>query len=862
MRKNPFIKSMMRQPARTALLAGLILLAAFAFSLRVVEYVIVRGQIYEIARYYRAIGHVSHPYRFGDISDAAEIIASDSRVDFIDRRRSVEGVLADVQNANFSGMARRGITFPTMRQRESSITEAYFYGELQTKIIRGNRIELHVLVDGVLAGHPEYIAPGQTVILRQHFENSNPGALDGISEGGRYFFRAAYFRIYPAWGDVIGPRLPRVGYLGDVLAIMPLNPQSDFAERIMFLPANALDFENPLFAHIPAEIEMLNRDHRAMSIQTTRDMTALPHIDQIFELLYGGRIIDKTDYLAGNRVAMIDATFARDRGFGVGDTLILDVPRSQHYAGEIGIAGFTAPLHRAARDHAEHHDNYYTLELEIVGITRLHPRNFTLDTRQSFFVWIPDSALPNDIETAGLGEMPDALFSFSIGDSRDNEAFYAEFSELLADMGYMLHMDFPDSLNFWATAEPVLVIIFFNAVLFVIVLLAVLSLVTFLYKKQRHKEFAVMRALGTPARVILARILASVFLVALVPSFAGAFAGWYVALNRSESTLLGFEDAYLDAIPPDGLLLFWNNLMGEGATIPAGLTVSIRTVDIAADLGAIWAVGLGAITFGIFFLMIAYAGISLLRLPVLMLLQGRAVKVRPPKIAVKDGSDAPPVQVFAKTPFPTKTLKRDTRLIWRNSLVYIRRHIVRVPIQSGLRLFVAMFFVFALGWISESILQTNREIDRLYDTTIVWGEIIHCPIFLAELEMANIGRPPLDTYNPDWLVIRPGWDIYGVRMESDSWISRGRIRRVMETGMVEETYRESIFVHSFTIAPDEFGSLPWNWRVQVGYFRHMRTTFDINPTAINQLLAFNDYNTFTSRHSGFDINWAPGFDSS
>ena len=58
MRKNIFTKSMLRQPMRTALLVALVAASAFAFIMHAVEYIVVKGQIAEISKYYRAVGYL------------------------------------------------------------------------------------------------------------------------------------------------------------------------------------------------------------------------------------------------------------------------------------------------------------------------------------------------------------------------------------------------------------------------------------------------------------------------------------------------------------------------------------------------------------------------------------------------------------------------------------------------------------------------------------------------------------------------------------------------------------------------------------------------------------------------------------
>ena len=55
--------------------------------------------------------------------------------------------------------------------------------------------------------------------------------------------------------------------------------------------------------------------------------------------------------------------------------------------------------------------------------------------------------------------------------------------------------------------------------------------------------------------------------------------------------------------------------------------------------------------------------------------------------------------------------------------IFILRQIVRQPVKSVLTVMIAMFFVIALGFLQTAIYHTQLEIDHMYDTTIVVGEI-------------------------------------------------------------------------------------------------------------------------------------------
>ncbi|MCL2409530.1 MAG: hypothetical protein FWC96_07965 [Oscillospiraceae bacterium] len=116
--KNIFLKSALRQPIRSILLALLVGIAAFAFVARVVEYMVVTGEIARIEERYRSVGFLQHPDfvptppRLGQILlpevdvnayPAAGIIDQNPHVLFGDRRRFVQGELpVGMTNANFN----------------------------------------------------------------------------------------------------------------------------------------------------------------------------------------------------------------------------------------------------------------------------------------------------------------------------------------------------------------------------------------------------------------------------------------------------------------------------------------------------------------------------------------------------------------------------------------------------------------------------------------------------------------------------------------------------------------------------------------------------------------------------------------
>ena len=821
MGKNIFIKSMLRQRLRTVLLVGLIGLAAFAFVLRTVEFLVVRGQIMEAAEFYKTTGFVNHPTLFGDVSAGIELIADSPYIGFNDTRRSAQGFLQGVQNADISGLHHQTPLFRSARYLLPTITEAYFYAVLQDFVPVGGGTRLVMVVDEVVAGHPEYIVAGQTLFL--HFQRRlmvNLDALDDMEIGGRYFMRGAYVRqffgraggIQPVPGG-LGPIVPIEGRPDDWLHMWPLNEFSDdWMEHVWFVPVpegESADFTIPELNHLPAEIAMLNLNHSNILLQTTRDLTTAPQLSELLTL-HEGRLINYYDHTEGNHVAVIDITLARARGLEIGDTITVSVPRHQSLSGSINMPGLIVPLVNVDMDYPERFDNPHVLELEMVGITMFDL--LTTISTQSLFVFIPDSVLPDDMiihfyqrvvqdgewvilppVPFGAEHVPDAWYSFVLADSRYYETFTDQFWLTFIHMNMDLIIQHMDSTNFWLSANPILLSITFNAVLFWAVLLIVLGLVSFLYLRQRHRDMAIMRALGLPVRKIAMRLLLSVVLFALPGIIIGGGLAWNFAISEAEATLATFEIAYEETIVMTEQELLWQQFFGD-RPMPEMLGET-RVLEFSANLSLIWLAVLFAAIFVIVVLMIVLGGAKLLARPVLELLQGNTTKApKMPKAQKSDStatgdeqsnmtttiavSDLPPFVAPAR-PATTRTAARGNALYW------IRLHITRAPVKTGLGVAIGLFFLFALGWLQGSINTTHDEIEHLLDTTVVQAEFAANPVATPTRHVEDV-------------------------------LATGMRTALYNMSDAVEVYYEAAFLRSFVIAP-EYNTMPatWFWRINV-----------------------------------------------
>ncbi|MCL2350360.1 MAG: hypothetical protein FWC67_02655, partial [Defluviitaleaceae bacterium] len=244
--------------------------------------------------------------------------------------------------------------------------------------------------------------------------------------------------------------------------------------------------------------------------------------------------------------------------------------------------------------------------------------------------------------------------------------------------------------SFAAAAEPIRTSTAVNVAIFSAVSVLILALVIFLYLKQWRKALAVSRALGSPAGQALGKLFSPVFMIWSPAIIVGALVAWFFALWQASRTIATLRPYYEEGVSINIIWLFV--LAGSMALLSfAGLVIS---------------------------------GFIMAKKPVLEQLQGGAQKRRKVKKRVLV-ADSESIQGFVMgklniSPEPPKTTPKAARAAL---FKHIARHILRSPVKSALAAVVALFFVISLGWLNYTIVSTEYEINRLWDTTIVVGEI-------------------------------------------------------------------------------------------------------------------------------------------
>jgi len=587
---------------------------------------------------------------------------------------------------------------------------------------------------------------------------------------------------------------------------------------------NTVDYSDLIPPHIQEEIEIIERSTRTVYLQTTRDMTVLPTfqqgapfrlnisnpVGQYLHMLSRGRLLTYYDYVNANPVAVIDSRFRWIRDVDVGDTIEVKIPLEQ------AIVGLTRH-HREFIVRGEPGAEYYVLELEIVGVVFDF---FAADphvpgTTTSAFIYIPESVLPEGLTISspppGIipgwnyeNHVPSVWYNFVLADARTEQAFYLHYSPLLRDLGVDLVMFETRPGDFWAVADPMLLMVTFNAVVFWIVLLLVLALVVFLFLSQRRRDIAIQQAIGFTSKRVVLRLVAALIIFGIPSIVLGGYLGWHIAVETTTYTLEPIAQMIPGFVPDSGLTWIWFVLMGAVVLI-------LATVMLVG--GALY----------------------MTSFPILSQLQGvfskpKKIRKKSSPITIREDEDVADLPMYFL--LPKSNFEYSTKDSMKGNLRWVVRQVRRSPLKSALGLGITLFFILIMGWLYESITRADGNVDELLLTTTVTGEVLTQPFHVTN-------RGHVLTGMPRYLVMA----IQGGSYFDNYIMASGHAR-------------------SF-IMPTQPGGFPTNWYNYIDYDRSL--TVGQNIHTLDTLYAFNNYEMFLEENylegfSGLEIDFSYGYD--
>ena len=480
----------------------------------------------------------------------------------------------------------------------------------------------------------------------------------------------------------------------------------------------------------------LDENSSVMGVVGTKDMSRMPNCIESAQEMYltEGRWLTREDDTEGRRVCVVNEFFARTRGLGIGDMVTVCLKNEDN-----PLYYQTWEVWKDAKNTGRDSE---TAEFEIVGIyDNLHYNRGNFLTLYSIFLYVPDSCIPADYAQWD-SYLDSTSYSFVLKNPEDKQKFLAENRDKLEELGYTVLFAEDNADSFAETSSALLDSTRMGAGLSAAAFCGILLLGCMLFTAQHRREYAIMRALGVPARAAAGGFLFSLGEIGVFGFVPGALAGWMLMLKNAKELLEPVE-SLADELQTAAVPAFW---------------LPLFFIGMLAVL----------VLFG------SCASIYLSHRPLLSLLAGRAAgegekrrRREPAFSGIRQSSGRvrsvtlPEKKSAARTeePHPRSWGHPQKRSSVRRN--YIRRHQSRAVGGTVSVLLFSVAAALALTWMQDAGQKQKREIDRIYATTVVTGELVQ----------ANSG-----SYD----------GMYGGAV-----ISRDIVDALQATGLVQEIYMEA-----------------------------------------------------------------------
>lgn len=695
MKTNVFLISILRKPVSLILLLTLFGLISFVFVSKAVGFILVQRETETLGSYYRSIGVLenSKDPQSGDVSAGIDLIKTSPHFAYGNSAEVVSGVMSQIFNTRFLNTNATAFikSIPAEYWPNTHNTDIWFTGELLAKEEIGSDgkqspaegkaigLSLKFNIDTVLAAYPENAQQGGTVVLLFLFDKNESAipTIGNMEVGQRYLIRA-----WDDWGS-----LP-ILLVGFRFQILPLDDQ-----QLWYKPLakdELLNFSSPEMADIKNRIDILNENLHSLGIIATADLSAMPRMQEAshFYTLTAGRWLNHQDDLAGSKLIVIPEELATWRKLNLGDEIQLTFrPLRDTYYGQIRD-GIDSILWRS---YPTYQDTFtivgiYTSRYGAVG------------------AYIPLGSLrPGFTSTSQKQFRDEAGYNFVLDSSRSQVLFVQEYHNALQSLGISLTFLDNNGAAYWTAVDPIRRSSSADALIFGLLMVAALIMAVFLYLLQYRRAYAIARALGVPGKQANSQAVLPLLLIGLLGILIGGLFSWNNALGKAK--------ANLSSIPT-----------------PGGIAPS-------ADLSLLF---LAALCLAIFLLLAVFAwlGVQILsRQSIFDLLQGQNRRQAERKQAETIALNRPisPIPSNKTTPLdnapgfvapgrvaPAKQAKYTPASLSR----YAIRQALRSGVKSILTLAIALGFMFASGWLAQTMQRSQAEIDRLYANTVVEADIL------------------------------------------------------------------------------------------------------------------------------------------
>lgn len=385
-----------------------------------------------------------------------------------------------------------------------------------------------------------------------------------------------------------------------------------YVTDITDLPENYLESEE--FAPLRALIQVTNDDLRTFDVVYTDDMASLRRATR--QQLYAARGRFLTPEDAGSSVCVVSEDFLERSGLELGDTITLKL-------GNVLMEQYR-PLGAVAVTRGRYATKWQEQTFTVVGAWRdssgrhwqemEHYNYYSVGSWQEQdpywsysenAVFVPTSFLPESCDTENHRFRP-AEVSFLVRDAANIAAFTEEGLPMVEALGLKYawnDANWPIVSEKLAQTRSLTLV---KLLIFVVASLLAAGLTLYLFLHRRRREYAILRALGSPRRAAARALWLPLLALALFSALLGLGAAWLRSGAAAKQSALEFAEAGLEAMPHARIgvyllgalgllavtvLLAWAYLRALGKRSPLALLQDSehrreKTGEAAGEIGA------------------------------------------------------------------------------------------------------------------------------------------------------------------------------------------------------------------------------------------------------------------------------------
>ena len=321
------------------------------------------------------------------------------------------------------------------------------------------------------------------------------------------------------------------------------------------LPENYLETED--FAPLRELIQITDDDTRTFDVVYTGDMASIRRVSRQQLTPVRGRFLEPAD--EGKAVCVVSERFLADNGLSLGDSITLKLGNRLMEQYE--------PLGAVAVSRERYASAWEEQSFTIIGSGKdAGGRRWQEHEYYSFYstgswqaqdpywaysenaIFVPSSFLPESCDTASHLFRP-AEVSFLVRDADNIGAFGEEGLPLVEKMG--LSYAWSDA-NWPIVAEKMAQtrsLTLLKLLIFTVASLLAVGLTLYLFLHRRRKEYAVLRALGTPRRAAARALWLPLLALAALSACLGLLTAWLRSGAAAQRSAAEFAEAGLEAMP-------------------------------------------------------------------------------------------------------------------------------------------------------------------------------------------------------------------------------------------------------------------------------------------------------------------------